>query len=94
MREAPSAACEPNGEAQTEMQPQARMEAQVLQLQQYREARLGESVAEVRRRLGELQRVRIQSDLDTGHLMRELSALQHELRACRARVMKLAPELP
>lgn len=95
MREPLSAAYVTNGEAQAAMQsqPQARTEAKVLQLEHYREACLGESVSEVRRRLGELQRPRIQSELSTGHLLRQLSALQRELRACRARATELAPKL-
>ncbi len=71
----------------TQLQAQARAQTNIVQLERYRAARLDESVSAVRHRLSELQRARIQAELSAGRLLRELAALQRELRACRARMV-------
>lgn len=67
-------------------QLQAQTNHKVVQLEHYRAERLGESVSAIRNRLGELQRSRIQAELSAGRLLRELAALQRELRECRERM--------
>ncbi|MEA3641914.1 MAG: hypothetical protein VBE63_18535 [Lamprobacter sp.] len=71
----------------TQLPAQAQTETNVIQLERYRTERLDESVSAVRHRLSELQRARIQTELSAGRLLRELAALQRELRDCRARMV-------
>ncbi len=90
MRKTASAGRGANDNVRTETQPQAQphlqTEAKVVQLEQYRVERLNESVAGVRSRLGELRRARVKAELSAGCLLRELAALQRELRDCRMRM--------
>lgn len=85
MRETASTTRGPNDGAQVRTQLQAQTEAKVIQLEHYRAERL---VSAVHRRLSELQRVRVQAELSAGLLLRELAALQREVRDCRARMVR------
>ncbi|MBK5929840.1 hypothetical protein [Halochromatium salexigens] len=73
---------------QAQAQTQTQTEAKVIQLERYRAERIDASVSAVRHRLIELQRARIQAELSAGRLLRELAALQRELRDCRARLIQ------
>jgi len=86
MRKTASAAWDATEGLQTGTQPQAQPETNVVQLERYRAERLDDSVSAVRHRLSELQRARIRAELSAGRLLRELAALQRELRDCRARM--------
>ncbi|MCF7995805.1 MAG: hypothetical protein K9L88_13305 [Chromatiaceae bacterium] len=90
MRKTASAAQDATEGLQTGTQPQAQAqtETNVVQLERYRAERLDDSVSAVRHRLSELQRARIQAELSAGRLLRELAALQRELRDCRARMIQ------
>lgn len=90
MRKTASAARDATEGLQTGTQPQAQAqtETNVVQLERYRAERLDDSVSAVRHRLSELQRARIQAELSAGRLLRELAALQRELRDCRARLIQ------
>ncbi|MEA1053186.1 hypothetical protein U5801_25750 [Lamprobacter modestohalophilus] len=88
MRETASAVRGANDDQATGRQLQKGSKAKVVQLDQCRAERLDESVSAVRHRLSELQRARVQAELSAGRLMRELAALQCELRDCRARMIQ------
>lgn len=64
----------------------------VVYLDQHRARLLEASVAEVRARIYELQRARMQAELSAGSLWHQLSALQRELRDCRERIAQSAPD--
>ena len=87
MRESASAARGASEDQPTDRPRQAQTEAKVVRLDQRRAERLDESVSVVRHRLSELQRARVHAELSAGRLLRELAALQRELRGCRARMV-------
>jgi chromosome segregation ATPase len=60
----------------------------LVHLDQHRARRLEADVNEVRAQLHALERSRVQAELQTGSLWRELSALQRELRGCRERLSR------
>jgi uncharacterized protein (DUF3084 family) len=60
--------------------------ANLVHLDQHRARRLEAHVQDVRSRLHTLEKTRVQTELRSGSLWRELSSLQRELRGCRERL--------
>lgn len=67
--------------------------ATLVPLDQHRARRLEALANDVRARLHALERSRVQTDLHSGSLWRELSLLQRQLRGCRERLARCFSDL-